>query len=375
MSGSTTPLVSVILPAYNAARFIEASIASVRQQSFPALELIVVDDGSTDDTATRVAKAARQDPRIRLLRQRNSGVAAARNHAAGCARAPYIAPLDADDIWFPEKLEKQVRCMQRAAANVGVVYAWSVRIDAAGKVFNRRPRPELRGWLYPAFAYKNFCSASAPLIRRECLLEAGGYDLSLRAQGGEGCEDLDLLLRLAQRYDFELIPEFLLGYRVWEGSMSCNAEAMERSHHLVMQRVEQTCPDLPRRILRWSRSEFCLHLATKCRRGARPAGVWKYLLKAVRHDPGLLRFFYVYRLAMQAAAAPFRQAASREARRTPAAAQETFRVGRRERELQARVDYVRRYSAATRPGQSPGARDASHHPAVFRDTSSGARTS
>lgn len=346
MPGTATPLVSVILPAYNAARFIRATIESVLRQTFSRFELIVVDDGSTDATAAIIAEAARYDPRIILLHQPNSGVAAARNRAIEHARGRYIAPIDADDLWFPEKLFKQVQAIERAQEGTGAIYAWSVRIDSSGNITHRKPRPELRGWLYPAFAYKNFCSASAPLIRRDCLVKVGAYDPSLRAQNAEGCEDLDLLLKLAEYFDFELVPEFLLGYRLWDGSMSCKVAAMDRSHRIVMRRVKQGTVQLPPRILRWSRSEFCLHLVTKCRQAVQPAGVWKYLLKAVWYDPGLLRTASTYRFAMEAALTATGVRRTAPVTHRPAQGRAHKRPGRRQRELLARVDYIRRYAEA-----------------------------
>src|SRR5688500_7031207 len=109
--------VSVVMPAYNAEATIASAMASVRAQTYAGWELIVVDDGSTDRTAEIAAGAAATDKRIRVIRQRNQGVAAARNAAIEAATGRYLAFLDADDLWLPSKLERQLcfMCLRSAA--------------------------------------------------------------------------------------------------------------------------------------------------------------------------------------------------------------------------------------------------------------------
>jgi len=124
MESNAGHLVSVIIPAYNAARFIRRTLVSVLAQTHPDLDVIVVDDGSVDETVSIVEAIARDDPRVRLFRQKNSGVSAARNAALSVARGAYIAPLDADDLWHPAKLEKQLAVFANRPANVGLVYCW-----------------------------------------------------------------------------------------------------------------------------------------------------------------------------------------------------------------------------------------------------------
>ena len=119
------PLVSVIIPAYNTAAFISKTLDSVLSQTYRNLEVLVVDDGSQDETPEIVKLIAQSDRRVTLLRQANAGVAAARNLAIQKSSGEYIAPIDADDIWFPQNLEKQVQYMLEASPLVGLVYAWS----------------------------------------------------------------------------------------------------------------------------------------------------------------------------------------------------------------------------------------------------------
>ena len=106
-------LVSVIVPAFNAASYIRQTLNSVLAQTYRKIEVILVDDGSSDSTAKIVEEFVARDPRFQLIRQANAGVGAARNTAIKRARGKYLAPLDTDDLWFPKKLETQVACMER----------------------------------------------------------------------------------------------------------------------------------------------------------------------------------------------------------------------------------------------------------------------
>ena len=129
----TRGLVSVIIPAFNAAEYIRQTLNSVLAQTYQSLEVIVVDDGSEDGTGCHCRGIREKDARVQLVRQCNAGVGAARNTAIRMARGEYIAPLDADDIWFPEKLEKQVARMEQNGEETGLVYCWSIRVDKDGE--------------------------------------------------------------------------------------------------------------------------------------------------------------------------------------------------------------------------------------------------
>ncbi|MGD1871437.1 MAG: glycosyltransferase family 2 protein [Mastigocoleus sp.] len=119
------PIVSVIVPAYNAEAFISRTLESILSQTYKNIEVIIVDDGSQDNTVNIVKNFIKRDQRIRLLQQENSGVASARNLAIAHACGEYIAPIDADDIWYPENIEKQIESISNSDSSVGLVYAWS----------------------------------------------------------------------------------------------------------------------------------------------------------------------------------------------------------------------------------------------------------
>lgn len=255
-------LVSVIVAAYNAAPHIEATLASALSQTWRRLEIIVVDDGSTDDTAALVARAAETDPRVRLLRQRNRGVAAARNRALRYSRGEYIAPLDADDLWAPTKLERQIRCLEAGGPEVGFVYCWWAWIDEGNRVLDRSPRWRVEGRVLEKLLEVNFAgNASVPLFRRSPPTTQGGYDSRLRDLAAQGCEDWDLLLRMAEHHTVACVPEILVGYRRQAGSMSSSCMSMWRSGRRVIAELAARQPGLSPRTIRRGLGQLALHLA------------------------------------------------------------------------------------------------------------------
>ncbi|MDS3859213.1 glycosyltransferase family A protein [Thermosynechococcaceae cyanobacterium BACA0444] len=254
-SHDTLPLVSVIIPAYNAARFVQETLESVLGQTYQNLEVLVVDDGSNDNTVNIIEQLAQQDSRIILIQQENAGVAAARNAGILQAKGEFIAPVDADDIWYPEKLAKQVVKMLASPAAVGVVYCWSAMIDEKGQFTGGYFIGKQRGYVLPDLICQFFLgNASVPLIRRSCFETVGLYDQELRAQSAQGAEDYDISLRLAEYYQFEVVPEFLVGYRQVPGSMSYSVGTMERSLALLLQSIRQRHPEFPGAIFRWSQA-------------------------------------------------------------------------------------------------------------------------
>ncbi|MBD2089466.1 glycosyltransferase family 2 protein [Microcoleus sp. FACHB-1515] len=262
-----TPLVSVIIPAYNAAAFIDRTLRSVLSQTYGNLEVLVVDDGSTDQTSAIVTAFAREDKRVRLLQQANAGVAAARNLAIAQANGEFIAPIDADDIWYPDNLERQVECLVQSGDAVGLVYSWSVDIDDSDALIGSFRAAKIEGNVYATLVCHNFLgNASATLMRRSCLAQVGGYNAGLRSQQAQGCEDWDLYLRIAEKYEFRVVPAFLIGYRKLSASMSCDFTQMARSHRFVMQAVQQQHPELPPGIFRLSRSNLYLYFAHQSHR-------------------------------------------------------------------------------------------------------------
>jgi glycosyltransferase involved in cell wall biosynthesis len=278
--------VSVIIPAYNAEPHIAETLNSVLAQTFTDLEVIVVDDGSTDCTAKIVEKMARADKRVSLLSQQNAGVAAARNAGMKVARGEWLAFLDADDIWYPQKLDRQLQCFQQLDHSVGLVYCWSALIQETSDLAGGYIAFDFRGNVRPALTYLNFIgNASTPLIRRSVIDAVGGFDSTLRAQQAQGCEDWDFYMSIAERYAFEVVPEFLVGYRQQSSAMSRNAASMINSYSLIMERWRANHPELPPQLFRWSQSLFYQHLAFLQAQSYQTVQGFSYLSRAVQSDP------------------------------------------------------------------------------------------
>lgn len=236
-----SPLISVIIPVFNAGPGLHKTLASARRQSHSRIEIIIVDDGSTDDSLDLARAAACEDNRIRVISQANGGVAVARNAGVLAAQGDFVAPLDADDIWHPEKLERQIRCFAKAGDDVGLVYSWYRRIDEGEIVVAPSPSPVIEGWVLHRHLDWNFISnGSSPLIRTHIARECR-YDRRLRDAGNQGCEDYLLQLQIARRHRFGCAPGFLVGYRRSNSSMSSSVARMIRSH---IQMYQILMPDL-----------------------------------------------------------------------------------------------------------------------------------
>jgi glycosyltransferase involved in cell wall biosynthesis len=232
------PLISVVVPAFNAAQTIRETLHSISVQTYRKLEVIVVDDGSTDDTATLVRNHARNDPRFRVISQANGGVASARNAGVRASSGELIAFIDADDLWHPSKIEKQAAVLSSGGPDMGLVYCPFRLIDIDGMVRASPRRYAISGWVLHRHFHTNLVgNGSAILIRKSVFEEVDGFDPSLRAQGAEGCEDLLLQLRVAARYRFGEVFQYLVGYRRHPRGMSENADQMTRSGILAVRRA------------------------------------------------------------------------------------------------------------------------------------------
>jgi len=261
-------VVSVVIPAYNAALHLAATMRSASDQTIRDLEIIVVEDGSTDGTSTVGEAVAALDDRIRIIRCANQGVARARNIGIEHSRGRFVAPLDADDLWHPRKLELQLKRFHERP-DAGLVYNWFRRIDEADRVVGVSPFPLVEGQTLHRHLMHNFISnGSTPLIRRE-LLEGVRYDPALRDAGNGGCEDYLLQLQLALRIPFACVPAFLTGYRRTAGAMSSHTGQMIRSHIQVFETIEPHVPKSARPVLRRRLAGFQMELArNRGRRGA-----------------------------------------------------------------------------------------------------------
>ncbi len=291
------PLVSVIIPAYNAAVFIGRTLDSVLSQSYRNLEVIVVDDGSVDATADLVQQYADADSRVKYLKQKNAGVAAARNYAIANSNGEFIAPIDSDDVWFPEKIERQVSMFLEGGESVGLVYTWWVGIDQEDRVKGLAARWNANGLLDDALLFVNFVgNASVPLFRKKALDAVGGYSVHFLAANGQGCEDWDLTLRVAEKYHVRVAPEYLMGYRQIAGSMSDDWTSMAKSYDMMIDDLLRRRPDADTDVLNWSRSHFCRYIAAKAYMGDAYSEALRWLRKSVVTDPYVLLPLGIWKL-------------------------------------------------------------------------------
>lgn len=206
-SGSAPPAaVTVIVPTYQRAHVLPRALRSVLGQTFKAFELLVVDDGSTDNTASVVE--AFRDPRIRYLRQReNAGAAAARNRGIREARGELISFLDSDDEWLPEKLRSQVELLRRSPPTVGLVYTGARSLDGKGRLRELHV-PTCRGDVRPAMLEANIIHGCSGVMIRACVVEVVGFfDEDIPA-----IEDYDYWLRVSESFHFDFLQEPLFLY-------------------------------------------------------------------------------------------------------------------------------------------------------------------
>jgi len=222
-----SPLVSVVVPAYNCAPFIGETLESIYRQTYPHWEVIVIDDGSTDETRAALAPHI---GKIRYFHQKNRGTAAARNAGVRQARGELIAFLDNDDIWLPEKLELQVQVMQRSL-ECGLVFTDGKIYTADGSRRESVISSRLDGWIdahrtkdvlvatgdiVRNLLFRNeIASASSVMVRRECFDRAGGFDEAIAI-----ADDYDLWLRIARSHPVALIQRCLYMWRWHDESQS-----------------------------------------------------------------------------------------------------------------------------------------------------------
>jgi len=289
------PLVSVVVPAWNAERTLAETLNSVAAQTYRDLEILIVDDGSTDATATVAADFCAREPRARLISTANGGVAAARNEAIAEAAGHWIAPIDADDLWHPRKIEKQIVAALSAPERPGFVYCWHRLIDSESRITGSGPHWQLNGRAYAQLAYLNVVeNGSALLLSRDALLEVGGYDESLRARRAQGCEDVMVQLQIARRHPIAVVPEYLVGHRRHGSNMSGDFEQILRSWRFVYAGVSSEVA-LPRSLIRWVDGKCELDIAERRVADGKVLDGLEHLALALVRDPARCGAILAYR--------------------------------------------------------------------------------
>ena len=278
--GDDRPLVSVVIPMFQAASWIDKTLATVSDQTYPHFEIIVVDDGSTDRGAEIVAEfAAGSEKPVQLLQTTNSGVAAARNIGIEESTGTFIALLDADDLWHPRKLELQVASLEHSGAPMctcGFEYFDDRTGRRTGLVRVRDGSAALRGWM--SLEGNGLALASAALISRPALDELRLFDPEFSVSA-----DLDFALRIADVGHIDSLPQVLVRYRLHAQQMHRQIGGLASDVHLLYDRVFAggESPSFERRC----RANLSAHIGYLYLRRGQVKLAFPNLWRSIRHDP------------------------------------------------------------------------------------------
>jgi glycosyltransferase involved in cell wall biosynthesis len=233
------PTVSVVIPTYNALRFLPQTIASVMGQTYQDFELLLIDDGSSDGTADWVEEfnQTTDGHKIRFFQQQRGGVSAARNLGIQNAQGEFVAFLDADDLWVPTKLAQQVNYLNQHP-RVGLVHGAIALMDESGKLTGRVLSSKPAASSLTQLLTRNAVACQTVLVRRSCFEQTGCFDSQ-----ADTVEDWDLWMRVARFYPIVALPEVLAHYRQVESSLSRSHERMVPTYHYVIEKTYEFCQD------------------------------------------------------------------------------------------------------------------------------------
>jgi glycosyltransferase involved in cell wall biosynthesis len=295
---SVPPRVSVVIPCHNSLRYLPATVDSVLAQTVEDFEVVLVDDGGTDDLAGWVGGCG--DDRVRLVRQDNAGPAAARNRGVAEAAADRIAFLDSDDLWEPEFLERMLARLDEP--DVGLVYCgWDV-IDADGRPNGRATVSTWEGDVWERFVTRNPVACSGVVLPRATFEEVGGFEVN-RDRFPIDVEDWELWVRIAASHRVAAVPEVLVHHRRHDANSSSNPESLDAAYRHFLDRVFAGAPPehAGLRPLATARAELLLGWHSLADRRD-PQRALAYRRSARRHCPEVRRSADYWRLGAAAAA-------------------------------------------------------------------------
>ncbi|MBP8276300.1 MAG: glycosyltransferase family 2 protein [Propionivibrio sp.] len=297
------PLVSVVIPAYNASRYVREALQSVVDQHYAPIEILLVDDGSTDDTVELVRK---QFPQVRIISQPNSGVATARNTGLDQAVGDLVCFLDADDGWYPGKLHAQVSHLQTHPETGAVYHTWRVWPPETNGCFQALPDlppqdpaaidPEKSGWIYPQLLMDCIVHTSSVMIRRGWLEKVGRFKPDL-ING----EDYDFWLRLSRLTQIDKLAGVYSFYRGSPGSLTRSVKPINYEYEVISSALAQwgrVAPDgreLPKVKIERRLGKLAFDFAYGHYLSGSPRLARRASLQALRYDPSRLKavFFYL----------------------------------------------------------------------------------
>lgn len=294
MPSINDPTVSIVLPTYNRAQYLAETIHNLFHQEYEDFELIVVDDGSTDETNTLLEEF--EDPRLRTIRHpTNRGASASRNSGIQAARGEYVAFQDSDDRWKREKLRLQVELMEKRGPEVGLVYT-GVEINGAGIREPSVIKPQKRGRVYKDQLWRDWITPTPSwLVRRSCFSTVGDFDERLPAR-----QDYELSLRLAREYEFDFIKDVLVVMNTdVEGRISDEPSNRIRAHEMLMDTLRE---DHLKNYSKFTRRRIlaCQNftLARYCQRHGDYASARTFFQKALTMNPFHVKAMIGYLLAL-----------------------------------------------------------------------------
>lgn len=224
------PTISIVMPAYNGERTILETLNSLQQQTFSNFEIILINDGSTDRTLEIVNNF--KDPRLKIFSYENGGLTAARNRGLSHSTGEFIALLDQDDLWTPDKLELQLAALQKNP-EAGVAYSWTSFMGANKEWFYSGNHVNFEGNVFADLLIDNFLdNGSNPLMRRQAIESIGEFDPVVGP-----CDDWDYWLRLAAQWSFVLVPKEQIFYRQSSTSLTSKSEVIHNASILVLEKA------------------------------------------------------------------------------------------------------------------------------------------
>lgn len=278
--------VSVIVPTYNHGHFISAAIQGVLSQTRTDAEIVIVDDGSTDDTGSVVRSFGE---RVKYIRQENAGVCAARNRGVAETSGDLIAFLDADDIWEPTKLEKQAAVFA-SDPGIGLVHCGIREFDSATGDAIAEYLDGGEGWVAEELALWERPVILGPggsiMVRRDVFEEVGGFDVRLK-----NGEDWEFCFRVAMKYKVGFVPEVLVHYRNHGLNATKNVAEMERSTLLAWEKVFSTDDDRIRKLKRRSYGNLHKVLAGSYLHAGERSGFLRNLAKSLWYRPSYISYY------------------------------------------------------------------------------------
>lgn len=247
--------VSVVIPAYNKAELTMRTVESVLKQTYRNVEIIVVDDGSTDSTRERLAMYGNT---IRYMYKENGGACSARNMGIRAARGEYIGLIDCDDLYLPKKIEMSVAYLEKHP-HIGFVRTPAYFIDANDRIISiySHSQRSYVGWIYKKLLLFNFICNSTVIAKKACFGNVGLFDETVFSPA-----DWDMWLRLSEKYKAGYLPVPLTKYRISHNYILNNLEKVEKEDRLILEKELQRHPDLGRLLKRRARSNLYLRFAT-----------------------------------------------------------------------------------------------------------------